>query len=335
MANGSSLRDCLRDNLDAVLDDMASERPVDDYGLMEALCVDMLSEEETRDFAERLEKCEYSRRECAAMFASGTYEGTPFADRMKNYASETDAAWKKIAATFDPSLEAKASVAEAARTVSREENAPRVRSRADVRDANRTVLRQLALCASAALLGGVVVATPSYFFPNSPLDAKALFGPQETQEGAKGMSGTKTIAAPANDDAWTPEPETLRMNISVEQANAALKKLEDRRAAPKESLIAALTSGEDRFNEAVYRGALAFKAGRFAEAAKSFGEAVKEKSTDEDARWNWAVATAKSGDVEGARKIFEAWNAASPSQETKNRVENALNYWRVDGESQE
>lgn len=297
MANGSNFREILRDNVTAVLDELAGEHLVDDYGLMEALSVDMLSEEETRAFAERLETCEYCRRECATMFATGAYEGTPFDERMKNYASETDDAWKKIAEAFDPSLKTKRNVVEAAKG-----NAPSVRAKNVAEAKHRTSWRQVALCASAALVGGAVVALSPDFFSDPETQSGKIaeqarvLPPVENKGGAldERPLGSKELGVPNADvstalptveNVWTPDAENLRLNFSVEDAKSALAKSDARRNSSAGSSLASLIgdSPESRTETASYRGALAFKEGRFAEAAAAFKEAVASETADENA----------------------------------------------------
>lgn len=342
MANGSNFREILRDNVTAVLDELAGEHLVDDYGLMEALSVDMLSEEETRAFAEHLETCEYCRRECATMFATGAYAGTPFDKRLKNYASETDDAWKKIAEAFDPSLKTKRNVAEAAKG-----NAPSVRAKNVAEAKNRASWRQVALCASAALVGGAVVALSPDFFSDPETQSGKIaeqarvLPPVENKGGALGESplGSKELgvsnadestALPTVENVWTPDAENLRLNFSVEDAKSALAKSDVRRNSNAGSSLASMIgySPESQTETASYRGALAFKEGRFAEAAAAFKEAVASETADENARWNLAIATAKSGDVESACEILAALRDETTSDEIREQADKALKYWR-------
>lgn len=92
----------------AVLVNSGTDHTSDDYGLLESLVSDTLSPNETRRFAEHLKSCEECRQECAAMWATGLYDDSPFADRMRAFENdpiaETDANWKTIAVAFNEDL---------------------------------------------------------------------------------------------------------------------------------------------------------------------------------------------------------------------------------------
>ncbi|MBQ8363808.1 MAG: zf-HC2 domain-containing protein [Thermoguttaceae bacterium] len=92
----------------AVLANSGTDCVSDDYGLLESLASDTLSPNEARRFAEHLKTCEACRQECAAMWATGLYDDSPFGDRMRAFEkdpiSETDANWKTIAVAFNEDL---------------------------------------------------------------------------------------------------------------------------------------------------------------------------------------------------------------------------------------
>jgi len=92
----------------AVLVNSGADHVSDDYGLLESLASDTLSPNEARRFAEHLKSCEECRQECAAMWATGFYDDSPFGDRMRAFEndpiSETDEHWKTIAVAFNEEL---------------------------------------------------------------------------------------------------------------------------------------------------------------------------------------------------------------------------------------
>lgn len=92
----------------AALVNSGAEHVSDDYGLLESLASDTLSPNEARRFAEHLKTCEECRQECAAMWATGFYDDSPFGDRMRAFEndpiSETDEHWKTIAVAFNEEL---------------------------------------------------------------------------------------------------------------------------------------------------------------------------------------------------------------------------------------
>lgn len=81
-----------------------------DDGLFESLLANTITEKETRYLAEDLEKSKELREQCALHFELGFYDGSPFELRMRRFRDnpdeETDEHWKRIAAAFDPTLEA-------------------------------------------------------------------------------------------------------------------------------------------------------------------------------------------------------------------------------------
>jgi len=72
------------------------------------LVSDTLSPIEARRFAEHLKSCEECRQECAAIWATGLYDDSPFDDRMRAFENdpiaETDENWKTIAVAFNEDL---------------------------------------------------------------------------------------------------------------------------------------------------------------------------------------------------------------------------------------
>ncbi len=92
----------------AVLVNSGADHASDDYGLLESLVSDTLSPIEARRFAEHLKSCEECRQECAAIWATGLYDDSPFDDRMRAFENdpiaETDENWKTIAVAFNEDL---------------------------------------------------------------------------------------------------------------------------------------------------------------------------------------------------------------------------------------
>lgn len=75
---------------------------------LEALSVNLQSDEETKRWAEHMAICPRCREACAMLHRAGVYEDMPFYDRVRKYEenpkAETDENWKKIAFIFRPEL---------------------------------------------------------------------------------------------------------------------------------------------------------------------------------------------------------------------------------------
>lgn len=157
----------------AVLVNSGADHVSDDYGLLESLASDTLSPNEARRFAEHLKTCEECRQECAAIWATGFYDDSPFGDRMRAFEndpiSETDEHWKTIAVAFNEELAsaAKRSVASFDESVADdlyvapefkqalavwEASKPKARSKAEPRRA-AAKWRAFSYSAAAVLLG--------------------------------------------------------------------------------------------------------------------------------------------------------------------------------------
>lgn len=178
----------------AVLVNSGADHVSDDYGLLESLASDTLSPNEARRFAEHLKSCEECRQECAAMWATGFYDDSPFGDRMRAFEndpiSEADEHWKTIAVAFNEELAsaAKRSVVSFDESVADdlyvapefkqalavwEASKPKARPKAEPRRA-AAKWRAFSYSAAAVLLGLVAVQFLETKPPVSPVDPIAM-----------------------------------------------------------------------------------------------------------------------------------------------------------------
>ncbi len=208
----------------AVLVNSGADHVSDDYGLLESLASDTLSPNEARRFAEHLKSCEGCRQECAAMWATGFYDDSPFGDRMRAFEndpiSETDEHWKTIAVAFNEELAsaAKRSVASFDESVADdlyvapefkqalavwEASKPKARPKAEPRRA-AAKWRAFSYSAAAVLLGLVAVQFLETKPPVSPDDSNWIAmhttddEPDDTLNGAE--QGELSPATPTPGD---------------------------------------------------------------------------------------------------------------------------------------
>ncbi|MBP3532357.1 MAG: hypothetical protein J6K25_14470 [Thermoguttaceae bacterium] len=314
----------------------------EDYcGMWESLYVDMLSAEETQLLAEHLTKCEKCRKKCAMLHEAGFYEDMPFYDRIRAYeanpAAEKDEYWKSIAFAFKPELatiavkrslierisawvaaawkslvdEAKGALAWLDGVIARLALAlnpsRRVVAFAEG-DEKASTPGARRLIYSAALT--LIVAAVGVIFWN-PSPAPPIAGPNVGEipggePGVRGIGVVKGISArPSNEGETQGSTKVSAANTNDPSANANDATAE---------MLKCLEFDFGSLSEVYQEGKAAFDAKDYSTAAASFDELANTLAAEEKidvealsvARWNLAVATIQSGDVQTGVGLLKA-----------------------------
>lgn len=346
----------------AVLVNSETDCVSDDYGLLESLASDTLSPNEARRFAEHLKTCEACRQECAAMWATGLYDDSPFGDRMRAFEkdpiSETDEHWKTIAVAFNEDLASAAkravvsldgSVAddlyvapEFKQTLALwEASKPKTRPKEPSR---RAVAKWHAFAYSAtAFFLGLVVAQFLETKPSvSPDDCLRIAMRTEDELDVLETARPRSLGvAPENAESEYAAPtfQVIPRGGPAAKGGASNRKQYECLQTSDASFVAFAGAAEIHQD-----GVAAFNDGDFTTASQKFGKLVALlngkpepvegeegdlKAALFDAYWNYGVATAKK-DKEHAVYIFEELKTKSlvPNDQQRKYVDAALKAWK-------
>ena len=305
------------------------EHVCNDCRLLELLSVDRLSRDDMRRFAEHLKNCEYCRQECVAMHEAGFYEDMPFYDRIRAYeanpAAEKDEYWKSIAFAFRPELAMLEAIGEEAkRSLIERISAWVAAAWKRVVDGAKGALAWLdgvidwlapapktgakRLIYSAALMFGVAAVGVIFW---NPSPAPPIAGPNVGEipggePGVRGIGVVKGISArPSNEGETQGSTKVSAANTNDPSANANDATAE---------MLKCLECDFGSLSEVYQEGKAAFDAKDYSTAAASFDELANTLAAEEKidvealsvARWNLAVATIQSGDVQTGVGLLKA-----------------------------